>query len=242
MRRQPHTIFAVLLITLVAGIASAERLEVGLFLDPSWVHNDRFEAFADGSSSMFRFGLDLRSEVGDVKGLKFLPLLGYRYGSAYGYVGSMVDLDLQMHDFFLGLRVRKGLLSWLAIYAEAKGGVLLTSMDGWLNSEYGVYYGYGYDVLESRDHYTDREVTWSAGIAAGLEMMISRSWLRSRGVRRFTFGGELGFGYLRRGDIEVDPTLEPGGEDALGGETLGAWGELNASALVLHFGLSFYFF
>ncbi len=240
MRRYIYTFFAALLIILVAGSAGAERLEAGLSLDPSWVHNDRFKEFSDNEAFIFQSGLDLRSEVGDVKGFKFLPLIGYRYERVSGTVGWFLDTELQLHDFFLGLRVRKGLLSWLAVFAEAKGGVLLASLDGWLEPQYGGYSGW--DSLESRDNYTDRAVTWSAGIAAGLEAYISRSWLRSRGIRRFTFGGEMAFGYLRRGDLTIDPLLEPGGEDAIGGETLGGWGELNASVMVLHFALSFYFF
>jgi hypothetical protein len=232
---------------LVGTAASAERLEVALSVAPAWVSDEHYEAFSADNLMSGRFGLDLRTEVANLSGFKLIPLFNYRFFRDGGFIYDELDTSLKTHDFALGLRVRKGVLTWMALFAEVTGGVLLASMDASLS--YGDDYGgdidyesdYESDVEPLLD-YEDRALTWSVGALLGAEFTLSRTWLRSRGITRFCFGGEIAGGYIRRGDLSFDPTLESGGDNALGADTVGPWGEVNLSGGVFQIAVDFYFF
>jgi hypothetical protein len=222
-------------LTGLAAAASAERLEIGLVGSPMWLQDEHYEAFSTDELFISRFGLDIRSEVGALAGFSFVPLLGYRFASDEGLIFWDIDTELTMHDIFAGLRVRRELLSWLGVFLQIDAGALVTGMNAQMTTNEFPY------SLGSRDSYEDRQVTWSAGAHIGLETYISRRWLESKGVDWFCFGGELSFGYVRRGDLTFDPDLEGGDDNALFAETLGDWGEVNLSGLVLQLGAVIYF-
>jgi len=227
------------ILLLVASRAGAEPLELGLDLSPTFLQDKNYEAFSSDRLSSLRLGADLRFEVGDVDGFAFLPMVGYRYASDSGTMRSMVKNDLTLHDVLVGLRVRKGLQSWLAVFAEVSGGMLYADLDSRIQSQsdYRVTGDMG-----TRDRYQDHQFTWSACGLAGLEFTLSKKWLESRNVDSFNFGGEIGAGYIRRGDIGFRPGLEGGDENSLHAAEEPSWGDVNLSGWLIQIGLEFRFF
>jgi hypothetical protein len=231
---------------LMGTAASAEQLELALSVTPTWISDEHYEAFSADNLMSGRFGLDLRTEVANLSGFKLIPLFNYRFSRDGGLIYDELDTSLKTHDFALGLRVRKGVVTWMALFAEVTGGVLLASMDASLS--YGYDNGdidYKSDVesdVEPLLDYEDRALTWSVGALLGAELTLSRTWLRSRGITRFCFGGEIAGGYIRRGALSFDPTLESGGDNALSAGTVGPWGEVNLSGGVFQLAVDFYFF
>lgn len=221
---------------LISGSVSAERLELGLAAGPNFVMDKNFEAFSSDNLILGTFGADVRTQVGSVSGFQFAPLFGYRFGTDSGTMYNVLDTRLLTHDFRLGLRVRKDIISWLTVFIEAHGGLLLGYMHGdLLNTT-------SYDDLGLQNTYDDKQVTWSAGGQIGLETHFSRAWLKSKDINRFCFGGEIGVGYSAHGDLKFDPTLSGGGDNAIETETLGAWGGVNTSGVSLQIAGSLYFF
>lgn len=217
--------------------ASAEPLEVGLAITPTMLQDTGYEAFSTDNLSTARFGADLRFEVVSFGGFKLLPFVGYRIARDDGSPYHIVDTNLTLHDFAAGLRLRKGLLSWLSFFFEAQGGILLANMDA-SPTRSG---DYPYGDMGSRQDYKDTQFTWSAAGMAGVELQISKNWLRSRGVRKFGFGGEIAAGYVRRGDMAFEPEIEGGIDNAIEAETR-PWGEVNLSGWMIQIGVAFKFF
>lgn len=215
----------------VAAEASANTLELGAFFGPQFLQDARYEAFSDGDLSALAVGADLRTEVADFGGFKLVPVLGYR---VFRDQGSPYSLNTTFwgHDFAAGLRIRKGLLSWLRVFVEGRGGLFWgrTLVD---SNVYG-------PVV--REDYRDDVMTWTAGGVGGVEFRISPSFLRSRGIDKFNFGGELSAGYLRRGDLKIEPKLESGGDNALDAVDSGSWGLVNPSAAVVQMAFVLHFF
>lgn len=224
---------------LLAASASAEHLEIGLAATPTFILDESYEALSsDEHLAIGTFGVDIRSQLADVRGFQFALFLGYRFGSDTGTMYNALDTEFFSHDFRLGLRVRKDIISWLGIFAEAYGGVLLGYMNGTLNTA-----SYYLDNnLGLQDTYEDHHPTWSAGGQIGLEMHFSRAWLASKNIKRFCFGGELGVGYSAHGDLEFDPTLSGGGGSAVETQSLGKWGSVNTSGITFQIAGSVYFF
>ncbi len=215
----------------MAAAASANTLELGAFFGPQMVHDTRYEAFSDNDLNTFAVGADLRAEVADFEGFKLLPVLGYRFFRDQGSPFFM-NTTFWGHDFNAGLRVRKGLLSWMGLFVEARGGLF-----------WGRVLGDAYvqgPVVKAL--YRDDAATWTAGGAGGVEFRISPSYLRSRGIDKFNFGGELSAGYLRRGDLKLKPKLESGGENALETTDSSPWGRVNTSAAVIQMAFVVHFF
>ncbi len=216
--------------------ASAEHLELALAAGPNFVMDKNYEAFSTGNLVLGTLGADIRTQVGSASGVEFAPFLSYRYGPDSGTMYNALDTELSTHDFRLGLRVRKDLVSWLAVFAEAYGGVLLGEMNATLSNQLRENASLGL-----QDTYNARDVTWSAGGQLGLETHFSRAWLKSKHINRFCFGGEIGVGYAAHGDLEFDPTLSGGGDNAIPTETLGTWGSINTSGVSLQIAGSLYF-
>lgn len=237
MKRRSFSFNAALLLglLLVASSARAERLEVGLAVSPLLVLDNHYEAFSSGNRYAVSGGLDVRSEVVNLGGFRLAPFIGYRYAADSGEPHSVLETELRVHDFILGVRVRKGLTSWLGVLLDVKGGMLYADLEGELAEMY-------YDEdLDSRRRYAEQQLTWFAGAGAGLEFQISKSWLRSRGVRRFGFGGDVSIGYVKRGDLDLDPQLESSDENGIKAETL-PWGNVDISGLSLQLGVCAKFF
>ena len=221
----------------VAAPAAAEHLELGIAAGPTFMHDESYEAFSSDTMTLGTYGLDIRSELGSVKGVEFVLFVGYRFGMNQGTIDHMLDTELYSHDFRLGLRVRKDLISWLGIFVEAHGGVLLGFMNASLSGAWN-----GNTTLGTQDTYEDMAATWTAGGRLGVETHFSRPWLASHNIKRFCFGGEISVGYDAHGDLDFDPTLSGGGDNAIDTETLGSWGGLNPSGITLQIAGSFYFF
>jgi hypothetical protein len=217
--------------------ASAEKLELAFLGTPTFMHDKNTEAVSSDGLNTWRFGVDLRTELLDPETFSIAPLVSYRFGADSGYLTPMTDTEIATHDLLAGVRLRRRLLPWLTLFGEVEAGAQIVRLD----ADMGVYSNYG-DSIDSRFTYTDRAATWSAGILVGVETHLSRPRLEAKGNDWFCFGGELAFGYLRHGNLEIDPTLDGGGDTAITTVSAGSWGDLNLSGFVLQAGVSLYFF
>ncbi len=214
--------------------AAAEPLEVNMALTPTVLQDAAYEAFSEDDLSALRMGVDLRFEVANLDGFKLLPLLGWRIATDEGYPYQASNTELLLNDLFLGLRVRKGILSWLGVFVEAQGGLTWVDIEAKSDMEM-------HGALAQRQDYKDSQLTWAAGGHAGIELQIPKSWLRKRNVKKFNFGGELSAGYIRRGDIDFHPKLEQGPQNAIQANTQ-PWGNLNTSGWTIQIAANFRFF
>lgn len=231
--------YPILIIALFAAlpVAEAEPFEFGFAFTPTFIHDSRYEAFSGDHPTALRYGGDIRVGAGAVGGFEFLPLVGYRGAADSGNPYGIIDSDLFVHDLFAGLRVRKPVLPWLAVFVEVTGGVVWINLDATQDSDQAV----GSGELGARQDYSDSQITWSAGGLAGLELRIPKKFLTSRGVEKFGFGGHVGAGYLGRGEVSIEPELESGVDNAIPAETA-PWGDVNLSGWFLQVGVSFRFF
>ena len=236
MNRMPVLMILAAVMTLSVG-ARAERVEVGLAATPTWLFDSGYAAFSEGDLFVGRLGVDIRSQVGTVGGFQFAPLLGYRFGKDSGFLTWDIDTYLYTHDVYAGLRVRRELISWLSLFVEIDAGAMIAVMDAdmYVGGDDPAYSG------EPKDAYSDTGATWNVSALFGVETHLSRRWLESRGNDWFCFGGEIAVGYARRGDISFDPSLNGGSDNAISSETLGEWGDVNLSGLIVQFAASLYF-
>lgn len=225
-------------IILVSASSRAERLEVSLALSPLYVPDSAYRAFSEEDAYALRGGLDIRSEIVNLAGFRLVPFVGYRLALDEGEPYSVVDTELAVHDFLGGLRIRKGLLSWLGVVVDLFGGVVYAEMEGVLSDRYGEL-DEG-DILVQRK-YEDNALSWSAGALAGIELQISKSWLRSRGIQRFGFGGDLTAGYTMRGEMNFEPELQVNDDNRIDIATL-PWGRLDLSGINIQVSVSARFF
>ena len=228
------TIIGLALLAFSPGAQADTHLEIGLAATPTVVQDPAREAFSETNLSMGRFGGDIRLEVASFwKNIHLLPFIGYRGAKDEGYPFGMIETSLKTHDFLAGFRFRGWFQPWLGVFLEASGGLLLAHMTGdiWIDEGTG-----------ERSRYKDDQMTWSAGGLAGMEFRLSPAMLTRRGVTKFNFGGEIGAGYTRRGDIEFSPELTGGDEHSLPVESTAEWGEINLSGWVIQIGLTFSFF
>jgi hypothetical protein len=241
---------AVIPLLLISGPASAEHLELGLAAGPTVVMDKNYEAFSHDNLVQGTLGLDIRSQIGSVGGFEFVPFLGYRFGHDDGDMYNQLNTELFSHDLRLGLRVRKDVISWLDLFVEAFGGVLIGRMNGTLSTSMDTAPALSYydgppsassDLLGMQDTYQDQRVTWSAGGQIGLEMHFSRAWLKARKVNRFCFGGEIAAGYTAHGDLKFNPALSGGDDNSIDTQSAGAWGGVNTSGVTVQIAGSLYF-
>ncbi len=235
MKRIAQSLIVTITLLLAGSAVNAERLEIGFALTPTFLQDTGYEAFSENNLYMTRIGLDLRSEVANLGGFKLIPLISYRFAFDSGSPYYIMDTGLRTNDLAAGLRLRKGIISWLALFVEVTGGMLWAGINGSLNEESK------YGEIDSERNYKDLQHTWSAGGIGGVEVQLSKAWLRSRGVRRFGFAGELAGGYVRRGDIEFEPTIEGIDDNAIEIHT-NPWGEVNLSGWMIQIAASFRFF
>jgi hypothetical protein len=237
MRRSLTILISVTASVAMSSSISAEPLEVGLSVAPTTLQDHNFEAFSENDLVSIPFGIAVRFEIAEPGGFKILPFVGYRFAYDRGNPYYILDTKLLAHDFDAGFRVRKGVLSWMAVFLEAFGGVLWADMSGTPDDDYDFQYG----DLGARQDYEDDRITWSVGGIGGVEMYMSKSWLRSRNICKFDFAGEIAGGYVRRGDMTFEPGLESGIDNALDAETR-PWGDINLSGWIIQAGVSFLFF
>lgn len=238
MKRLVIIVSLFILLTTGLGTASAERLELGVALTPTFIQDEHYEAFSDDDLNAFRIGADVRVVAANFGGFKLIPFLSYRFAEDGGEPYYLIETDLKTHDFSAGLRVSKSLTTFMAVYGEVSGGLLLADMKGSLMSRY--YDGY-FDSGSSRDEYQDLQWTWMAGGMAGLEFFIPEKWLEKRGVRKFGFGMEIAFGYTASGDIDFEPKLKEKDEYQIDTRTF-PWGSVNMSGFTTQIAATFKFF
>jgi hypothetical protein len=225
MRR---AVFAILLAAALTATSSAfartdgTHLEVAAGVTPTFVQDPAYEAFSKDDLRAERMGGDLRLEVAKLGHFRLVPYVAYRGawddGSPYG----VVDTRFAAHDFAGGLRLRTWFLSWLGAFAQVEGGVTYVRMDGDLN---------GMDAAGpgARTEYSDKAATWLAGGLLGVELRLPPALFKRHGVDWLDFGVELGGGYLRRGEIDLQPSLGGGDDNSLPVEDTADWGKVNLS-------------
>ncbi len=230
MKTLKIVIVTTLLTMAVSLTATAQPIELSVGASPVFHQDPALEAFSSDDLNTIRAALDARVQVLNLNGFKLLPTIGYRYATDMGSPYHVLDTELDIHDFVGGLRVRKGIFSFAGVFLEATGGVTLTKMNA-EPSFNGEYTAGSYD----RGDYKDQQVTWVATGLAGLEFYLPKSWMVSRGVKRFNFGAEIGAGYARRGNLEFNPDVTNDQDYAIDMQT-SPWGELNLSGVVFQIG------
>lgn len=228
------TMIGLALLAVSPRVQADTHMEIGVAATPTVVQDPALEAYSETDLRMGRFGGDIRLEVASFwRDIHLLPFIGYRGALDEGYPFGMIETGLKTHDFFAGFRLRGWFQPWLGVFVEASGGLLLARMTGDISIDEGT---------GARSRYEDDQLTWSAGGLLGMELRLSPAMLTRRGVTKFNFGGEIGAGYVRRGDIEFSPELSGGDEHSLPVESTADWGDINLSGWVVQIGLTFSFF
>jgi len=223
--------------TVGARAEARQHLELGLGVTPTMFHDPAYEAFSSSDLAVTRFGGDIRYEVATIAGhVRLVPLIGYRYCWDEGYPFDTLSTRLVTNDFLAGLRLRGWIGNWFGVFLEGHGGLLWARLRGEVDVGYDTYAYEG-----ARDEYADDQLTWTAGGLAGIEFRLSPAMLSRRGVERFSFGAELGAGYIGRGDIEFEPTLEGGDEHSLPVGQASSWGSVDLSGWMIQVGVTFSF-
>jgi hypothetical protein len=225
MRR---ALFATILLAAIAAASAASarvdgvHLEVAAGVTPTFVHDPGYEALSRDDLRAERFGGDLRVEVAKFGHFRLAPYLSYRGAIDEGEPYGVVDTRLDAHDFAAGLRLRTWFLSWLGAFLQAEGGITYARVGGELIGMEGV--GPGVPT-----EYSDKAATWLAGGMLGVELRLPPAVFKRRNVDWLGFGLEIGGGYLRRGEIDVAPTLAGGDENSLATAGTEGWGSVNLS-------------
>ncbi|MCK9461061.1 MAG: hypothetical protein M0R80_15615 [Proteobacteria bacterium] len=224
MTRIAATCILVALLAAAAG-ASAEvdgtHLEVAAGATPVFVQDPAYAAFSADDLRASRFGLDLRVEAAKLGFFRLVPYLGYRVGVDDGSPYDVMDTHIGAHDFVGGLRVRTWFRSSVGAFLDVQGGVTYLKMSGSLTED---DLGPG-----ARTEYSDRAATWLVGGLLGVELRLPPAIFKRRGIDWLDFGLEIGGGYLRRGEMDLDPELEGGDEYSLESGGTADWGGLNLS-------------
>lgn len=209
-----------LVLTAVLGAtveAQAQRIEVSATLSPVFTGDPGMQAFDTSDPLQPRIGADLRVNVLRFAGFDLLPLLAYRFSATEGSLGS-IDTRLELHDLAAGLRLQRELASFLSFFAEATAGLVIANMQATV-----------WDAMSLRTKARDTERSWEAGGGIGLVVGPSRAYLERRGMKRFSFGGELSGGYQARGDLSFSPRLQDADENGLDTGPSTSWGAVDAS-------------
>jgi hypothetical protein len=197
------------------------HLEVAAGITPTFIHDHAYEAFSRDDLRAERFGADLRVEVVKLGHFRLVPYFTYRGAVDDGAPYEIMNTSFGAHDFAAGLRLRTWFRSWIGAFLQAEGGVTYVKMDGTLNG--------GSGSPGMRSEYSDKAATWLVGGLLGLELRLPPAVFKRRGVDWLDFGLEIGGGYLRRGEIDLDPALEGGDENSLELADTADWGGLNLS-------------
>jgi hypothetical protein len=216
MRNFLPIVVCALVLTLIPA-AYAQRVEVSAALSPVFAGDPALEALASDAPAMPRLGADIRVLVWTLAGFDFLPLVSYRYTATEGGLGE-VETRLTIHDLGLGLRLRRDLLPFMAFFAQVEAGLALVDLKASLM-----------DNSSSRSTARDEDRLWEAGGSVGLAFGPSKGALERRGIRRFSFAGELSGGYLARGEASFSPRLERGDEHSLSTISPVSWGGVDTS-------------
>ncbi|MDJ0763260.1 MAG: hypothetical protein QNJ97_09755 [Myxococcota bacterium] len=237
MNRRLIVLIALGALVFIQRNAEAQRLEALLAVTPTVLQDDTYEAFSVDNTVALRFGADLRLKLATRGGFDILPLIGYRFAIDEGEPYGILETELLTHDFQAGLRIRRDLVSWLAVFVQASGGLLMANLAGRVQNNDA----YLLDQSSDRSKYTDRGLTWEAEGSAGLEVRIFQACLNIPGFKRLGFGAELSGGYLRRGNLEFSPELQDQGELALPLVAGPSWGHINLSGWFVQAGASLKF-
>jgi len=221
-------VFACLLAaSLTAASAAFARidgvhLEVAAGVTPTFVGDPAYEAFSADDLRAERFGADLRVEIAKLGYFRLVPFVSYRAALEAGSPYGVLDTNLVAHDFAGGLRLRTWFRSWVGAFLEVEGGVTYAAMSAEMDD-------LGVGGPGARTEYSDKAATWLAGGLLGLEFRLPPAVFRRHGVDWLDFGLEVGGGYLRRGEIDLNPALEGGDENSLAVSDTASWGGLNLS-------------
>lgn len=206
--------------------ADGPHLELAAAATPTFVQDPGYEAFSETDLRSERFGADLRVQALAFENLRLLPFLSYRGVGDEGSPYDVMDTRLGAHDFLAGLRLRAWFLSWLGAFVQVEGGFAYERFRAELNDGWGAH------------EYEDDGFTWCAGGLLGVELRLPPKLFEKQGVDWLGFGVEVGGGYLRHGEIDVDPALEGGDENALPVADTAALGSLNLSGWTVQIALT----
>jgi len=202
------------------------HLELSAGITPMFIQDPAYEAFSADDLRAERVGADLRVEVAKLGYIRFVPFIAYRGARDEGSPYGVVDTRFAAHDFAGGLRIRTWFRSWIGVFLEVEGGVTYVKADGELDDVDD-------DAPGMRSEYSDRVATWLVGGLLGLELRLPPAVFKRRNVDWLDFGIEIGGGYLRRGEINLDPELEGGDDNSLALADPADWGGLNLSGWVV---------
>jgi hypothetical protein len=233
--------FALLSIALFSapGLARADRhLELTLDVTPTAVLDDSFEFFASSRLAMDSYGADVRFEVADVKdALHILPFISYRYARESGYPefadNGAMNTDIRVRDLTGGVRLRGWFLPWLGAFGQASAGATFIDMRGELDQ-------LGNEGM--KDTYAAKKTKWNLGASFGAEFRISPNYLKRKKIRNFNVGGEIGFGFIKRGRTNFKPSLSGGDEYSIEADRTVNFGDFDLSGITFNLGLTFSFF
>lgn len=213
------------------------RLQVGLVLEPTRINDEAYEFFSSDNVAFGSYGIDIRVLALDTKsGIQLLPMVGYRHGFDEGYPSLWNDTmqtSIRMQDLFGGLRVRGWITPWFGLFGQVNGGVSFLNMEGELDS---------IDQPGMRALYVDKKAKWTIRGMVGADFRISPTYLKSKCIDKFNFGGEIGFGFVKRGQTNFYPTLEGGDDNSIAVGQTHNFGDINLTGWFIHLGLNFYFF
>jgi hypothetical protein len=211
-------------------VASAQLIEASAAISPVIVGDPAFGVFQSDEPLEMRIGADLRIRAVSFAGFDFLPLVAYRFGSSDGDAATDSDTHLAIHDLTAGFRLRRSLTSYFAFFAELHGGLAFVRMETTQQN-----------APSERATHRDSDKTWEVGGGLGLAFGPSVAWLESRGVKKFSFAGELSGGYLARGPSTFAPKLEAGDEFSLPTTPATVWGNLDTSGWYAQMAISIRF-
>ena len=198
--------------------ADGAHLEVAAGVTPTFIQDPGYEAFSSSDLRAERAGADLRVQVAEFGTVALVPLISYRGVSEGGDPRGVMKTHLGVHDVTAGLRLRAWFQPWLGAFVQAEGGLTYARMRGELT-----------DTSSARGDYSDDATTWCAGGLLGVELRLPPSLFERQKIEWLDFGLEVAGGYLRRGEIDLEPSLGGGDDNSLPLADTADFGGLNLS-------------
>ncbi len=215
---------------------SGKHLEFGIYMAPAIVFDHNYEFFSSDSMALMNHGADLRFDTGEIGGrFHFLPFVSFRHNHDTGepmIADAYMQTVFNANDLCGGLRFRGWFLSWFGAYVQGFGGATFVHMKGDLDDMRATMF----------NTYQDDDTVWNAGGGIGVEFRISPAVMKKHGITKFNFGGEIGVGFIMRGDINFKPVLEGGDELSLTDVRSVDFGNFNTSGVTINTGITFNFF